>query len=257
MSHRTSILLVLLSTAGMFTLIGLTFSGFFGPDPIGTTANATRPLIVPASYAFSIWTPIYVGLLVFPIYQLLQQRDNHTAWLPLRYWLSANVLANGAWLVAASWNWQWVTVGIISFMLFSLFRINRLLLQIDAKGAAYNFWVERLVFSLYFAWVTLATVLNVASALDFYRWSGWGLSDTAWTLVLGSVAAAITAFTALRFRDAAYPLVVVWAFFALGVRHLGSNPWLFGLAVVVCLLSLGVSLSMWPRMIRHDDTSWS
>lgn len=197
----------------------LTNLGFMGPNPVGTTSTDTAPLIVPAGYAFAIWGPIYLGLIAFPIYQLVTNRENHPNWTPLRGWYAANVVANGLWLIAASFDWQWVTVGIIVFMLISLFRINQLLHGIEADGAARNYWLERLVFSLYFAWITLATVLNVASALHFYDWNGFGISEVNWTVMMIFVAALIAGFTSWRFRDAPYAGVVVWAFVALTLKH--------------------------------------
>lgn len=246
MSHRTTQVIALVATIVMFALQAMTFSGVFGPNPVGTTSNDTAPMLVPASYAFAIWTPIYLGLVIFPLFQLIKNRSNHSAWIELRYWYTANVIGNGLWLVAASYDWQWITVGIIVFMLVSLFRINQLLIRIAADGAAYSFWAERIVFSLYFAWITLATVLNVSSALHFYDWSGWGVSEVNWTLIIGVVAIAITAYTALKFRDFIYPFVVVWAFVALAVKHYGEEPILVALAAVAIAISLGVSFLTRP-----------
>jgi len=246
MSHRTTQIAALIATIAMFALQAMTFSDFFGPNPVGTTSNDTAPMLVPASYAFAIWTPIYLGLIVFPFFQLFKNRNNHPAWLELRYWYIANVIGNGLWLVFASYDWQWLTVVVISFMLISLFRINQLLIRLAGAGVAVSFWAERLVFSLYFAWITLATVLNVASALHFYDWSGWGISEVNWTLIMGVIAIVITAYTALKFRDFIYPFVVVWAFVALAVKHYGSEPILVALAAVAIAVSLGVSFLVRP-----------
>lgn len=213
----------------MLLLYGLNASGNLGPNPIGTTSTATAPLIVPAPYAFAIWAPIYLGLIAFPIYQLIIKRESHTNWIPLRGWYAANVVANGLWLAAASYDWQWVCVGIIAFMLISLFRINQLLGGIITSGTSVNYWLERLVFSLYFAWITLATVLNVASALHFYGWDGFGVSEVNWTIIMVVVAALIAGYTSRRYRDVAYAGVVVWAFVALAVKHFGAGTQVLGM----------------------------
>ncbi len=246
MSSRTSQIIALLSMVAMFALQAMTFAGVFGPNPVGSTSNDTAPMLVPASYAFSIWTPIYLGLLVFPIFQLIKNRNNHPAWTELRTLFSANVIGNGLWLVFASYDWQWLTVLVIILMLVSLFRINQLLIRLAADGAAYSFWAERIVFSLYFGWITLATVLNIASALNFYDWNGWGISEVNWTLIIGTIAIVITAYTALKFRDFVYPFVVVWAFIALAVKHYGTEPILVALAAVAIAVSLGVAFLVRP-----------
>lgn len=243
MNQRSSQYLALGGMLVMLVLYTLNATGQLGPNPIGTTSNATAPLIVPASYAFAIWGPIYIGLIVFPIYQLVKNRDNHPAWVELRGWYAANVVANGLWLAASSYDMQWTTVGIIVFMLFSLFRINQLLVRIAVSGAEVAYWPERFVFSIYFAWITLATVLNVASALTFYGWDGLGVTEVNWTILMITVAALIAGFTSRRYRDVAYAGVVVWAFVALTLKHWGAGTQVLAyVAGGVVLLFLGLML---------------
>ena len=243
MSHRSSQFFALGGMLVMLVLYTLNATGKLGPNPIGTTSNATNPMIVPASYAFAIWAPIYIGLIVFPIYQLIKNRDNHPAWIELRGWYAANVVANGLWLAASSYDWQWTTVGIIVFMLFSLFRINQLLRTIERSDTKIAYWPERFVFSIYFAWVTLATVLNVASALTFYGWDGFGISEVTWTIIMVAVAALIAGYTSRRYQDVAYAGVVVWAFVALTLKHWGAQTQVLSyVAGAVVLLFLGVML---------------
>lgn len=235
----------------MFTLSALTAMDFFGPNAIGSTSNDTAPLIVPAPYAFAIWSPIYLGLLIFPIYQLFKNRDNHPNWIPIRQWFAANTVLNGVWLVFASYDWQWLTVVVITVMLVSLFRINQLLREMEAAGTERSYWLERLVFSLYFAWITLATVLNVSSALNFYDWAGFGISEVTWTVVMIIIAALIAGFTSRQFRDSAYASVVVWAFVALARKHWETTPTLAYLAIAVVVVFAGMMVWNWPGRRRE------
>ena len=246
MSHRNSRYLALGAMILMLVLYGLTSAGMMGPNPVGSTSNDTAPMIVPAPYAFAIWGPIYLGLIIFPIFQLFKQQDNHPNWIPVRKWYAANVVANGVWLAFASYDWQWLTVGVITFMLVSLFRINQLLREIDASGVERSYWLERLVFSLYFAWVTLATVLNVSSALHFYDWAGFDISEVTWTIVMVVIAALIAGFTSRQFRDSAYASVVVWAFVALARKHWETTPILAYLALAVVVVFAGMMVWNWP-----------
>lgn len=268
MSHRTSQYLALGATIIMFVLQALAATEFFGPNPVGQTSRDTNPLLVPAGYAFSIWGPIYLGLAVFPIYQLITKGKEgatvipqsgtldeelaitkggqHPAWIEFRQLFALNVVLNGLWLVFASYSWQWLTVATIVVMLITLFRLNQLLIRISMEGGKINFFAERLVFSLYFAWITLATVLNVASALHFYDWTGFGISQLNWTYIIGAVAIAITSYTALKFRDFIYPMVVIWAFTALAVRHWESETSLVVLAAIAIAAALGVMVLVRP-----------
>ncbi|MEO0731766.1 MAG: hypothetical protein AAFZ52_02955 [Bacteroidota bacterium] len=242
-AHQKSQYLAFFGIVIMFLLYATTNDGFFGPERVGDASATSNPLIVPPGFAFAIWGPIYLGLLIFPIYQLVKNRDNHPAWIPLRRWFFANTIANGVWLVFSTYQWQILMVATIFFMLLSLYRINLLLVEIERDGAAYNFWTEWLVLAVYFAWITLASVLNVTSALAFYEWDGFGLAEKSWALVMIPVAALIAGLTARRFRSAAYAGVVVWAFGTLAVRHFGEIAVLayVALAVAVFFVFLGIS----------------
>ncbi|PHI20143.1 hypothetical protein CEQ90_09340 [Lewinellaceae bacterium SD302] len=236
MNHNSSRLLALGSLGILIALYTATNLGWFGPNQIGQSSQDTAPIVVPAGYAFAIWGPIYLGLLVFPVFQLIKKRNEDDRWIPLRQWYAANVVANGLWLVAASYDWLWTTVAIIIFMLYSLFRINKLARAIRTAGAPFNYWTEQLVFSLYFAWVTLATALNVTTALYFYEWDGFGISSMTWAVTILTIAALITGFVANKYRDAAYAAVVVWAFCALVVRHWGEMELLAYFSLIVAVI---------------------
>lgn len=220
---RTNVLLSLLSMIVMFILYGLTTSGALGDNPVGTTGTDTNPLIVPAGYAFSIWGLIYLGLLIFPIFHWFKTPKRQiNLWSQIHSWYALNVVLNGLWLVCASYDWLWLTVAIIIIMLISLVMINRHLIEIEIAEGVQNYWLEKFPFSIYFAWITLATALNISSALAFYGWDGAGLSEVNWTLAIMVVAAAIAGHIAYHKRDIAYAGVVIWAFLAIALKHSGS-----------------------------------
>ena len=57
----------------MLVLYILTSAGILGIRPVGEEGSYGSPLIVPESYAFTIWAPIYLFLVAFPFYQLLKK----------------------------------------------------------------------------------------------------------------------------------------------------------------------------------------
>ena len=77
----------------------------------------------------------------------------------------------------------------------------------------------RLPFSVYFGWITVATVANITVWLVSIEWSGLGLPDQIWAVLIIAVAAAIGTVTMLRNRDLAYGLVLVWAFVGILIKH--------------------------------------
>ena len=233
---KSSILFSFLSVGIMFLLYGLTQARFFGDNPVGQGGNFNAPLIVPEPYAFAIWGLIYTGLIVFPIYQWFKRQEGHSLWKQMHIWFSMNVVANGLWLAAASLDWLVVSVSIIFFMLITLYKINQLLIQISQSDGAIDYWPEKFVFSVYFGWITLASALNITAALVFYNWDGFGLGDIPWSIAILVVAALIAGVVSWKYKDVAYAGVVIWAFVALVVKHLSSNPILAYLSIAVVVI---------------------
>lgn len=229
-------LISIIAMCGMLLLYALTSAGYMGDNPVGRGGTYEAPLIVPAGYAFSIWSIIYLGLIVFPVYQLVKRKEGHLDWKKIHGLYAINVICNGLWLAAASYDWLWISVGIIVVMLITLYKINQLLNQRRAAGDIKNYWIEHFPMSVYFAWITLATALNVSSALDFYNWSGLEISPTSWTLAIMSVAAVIAFLVYRRFGEAAYPGVVVWAFIALYIKHQGLIPSIAMLSIIIAII---------------------
>lgn len=218
----------------MYLLYFLTQAKYFGDNPVGQGTNFDTPLIVPEPYAFAIWGVIYTGLTIFPIYQWFKRSEGHPLWKKVHYWFSANVIVNGLWLAAASMDWMVTTVVLIVFMLVTLYKINEYIREIDQAGDS-SYWPEKFVFSIYFAWITLATALNITAALVFYNWSGFGIDGLVWSNLILIVAAMIAAAVFFKYKDGAYAGVVVWAFIALVVKHISANP-------SIAYLSIGVAI---------------
>ena len=251
LTHKNTYLISFVGLILLLILYIMTLNGFFGPHPIGTTSTSTRPLIVPKGFAFSIWGLIYTGLIVFPIYQFIKKKE-HSQWRSLRVWYSLNVVLNGLWLVCASYDWIWITVIIILTMLFSLIKIDHQIRTMKNEGVEINYWIESFVFSIYYGWVTLATVLNIAAALKFYDWDGWGIPELYWSLIILSITVLIITKLFRSYHDQAFMTVGVWTFFALALRHWESLPILayFSLGIIMIFLILLI----FNQIVRPKET---
>jgi len=223
----------IISVVIMLVLYGTTATGMMGDNPVGRGGNYEAPLIVPSGYAFAIWSVIYLGIIAFPIYQWIRRKVGTKDWQQLHVLFSINVICNGLWLVAASYDWQWITVGIIIIMLITLYQMNAILVSRKQAGDEINYWLERFPLSIYFAWITLATALNFST----------------WTLIIITVAAAIAYLVFRKFREAAYTGVVVWAFVALFVRHQGEISSIAGLSFGVVIIFAFLTISGIRRQI--------
>ena len=50
----------------------------------------------------------------------------------------------------------------------------------------------RVPFSIYLGWITVATVANATSLLDYLGWSGWGIAAEWWAVIMLVVATGLT-----------------------------------------------------------------
>jgi hypothetical protein len=102
-------------------------------------------------------------------------------------------------------------------------------------------WFVHIPLSIYLAWISVATIVNVATTLYNLGWSGWGISAEVWTAIALIAGAAIASVVSIQRADIAFVLVIVWAFIAIAVRQ-ANIPVIAitagGLAVALVLLLL-------------------
>ncbi|UID70738.1 hypothetical protein DRO_1743 [Deinococcus radiodurans R1 = ATCC 13939 = DSM 20539] len=167
----------------------------------------------PAGLTFTVWGPIFLGLLVFAVYQALPAQRG--ARLDRLFWpfLLGNLL-NVAWLLA----FQSLNIGLsVVIMLALLAVLVRLYLSVRSlppQGA--ERWTLQLPVSLYLAWISVATIANITAFLVSagVTQSFLGIAGPVWSALLLVVAAAIGVFFLWRFRDYAFAAVLLWAFTA-------------------------------------------
>lgn len=178
-------------------------------------------LFAPIGYTFAIWGVIYLLLGVYGVYQLVSDNPLVHKITP---WFITSSLLNGVWIVAWHYEIIWLSLVIIVGLLITLIAINK---TTTAKRVNFRTTLAmRLPFSVYFGWVTVATVANASALLVQLGWRGGDtLSEQAWLIVILIVAAAIGTTTALVNSSAAYSLVLVWAFWGILARHLSPEGW--------------------------------
>jgi len=104
-------------------------------------------------------------------------------------------------------------------------------------------WLINFPISIYFAWISVATIVNVASALEIADWSGWGISPPVWTAIMMVIGAIVAVIVIWQRRDSIYGWVFVWALVAIAFRQ-GQNPTLAVIAGVLAgLLVIIISIS--------------
>jgi uncharacterized membrane protein YqjE len=198
-------------------------------------------LIIPANYAFAIWGLIYLGLFTLGIYQFRPHQKNDEDLRKTGYLLVIASIAQCVWVyLFLSRFFALSVVAMLSILLPLIFIYQRL--QISKNGANKN--KKQCLYapiSIYLSWISVATIVNVSSALHFYGWDGWGITDEIWTVIMLLVAAAIASVIVIRYQDIPYAGVTIWAVIAIYVKHwdnsLIRNVALF-LAIVLILTAI-------------------
>lgn len=205
------------------TLLVNTLSNFIPPGSqnVGEIANSVLAgvLITPANYAFAIWGLIYVGLIAYGIYQLGPQQRQDQAIRRVGWFLIVACVAQIIWIFL--FTLQLFSLSILAMLGILVPLIGAYLTLRTGKPAVnrQRRWFARYPFSIYLAWISVATIVNIASALYAVNWSGWGLTGVAWTVIMTVLSAVIAALVLLRHSDVPFTLIFVWAYGAIAARH--------------------------------------
>ncbi len=185
----------------------------------GEISDRFQVYFVPAGYVFSIWGLIYLGLIAFAIYQALPSQRDNARLRRVGYLFALSCVANVAWLFF--WHYEqflWTLAAMLSLLLSLILIYLRLGIG-RAEFSTAEKWCVQATFSVYLGWVTVATIANVTSVLDYVNWSGWGIGPQVWTVIMLIIGAGIATTMGLTRGDAAYMLVIIWAFVGIAVKH--------------------------------------
>lgn len=225
------------------TLIINTLSNIFPPGGlnVGTIANTLLKdvLILPANYAFAIWGLIYVGLVAYGLYQLRPPQRRDLALRQVNILLIVACLAQIAWIYLFTLQQFWWSVLAMLAILLSLIGAYLQLRTGQERVSRDRKWLAQIPFSVYLAWISVATIVNVACALYSSGWNGWGVSAIAWTVIMLIIGAIVAGLTVWQRRDLAFGLVFVWAYLAIAVRQSAITAiWITAVVAVLAIAGL-------------------
>ena len=206
---------------------------------IGEVSKTTPARTTPADYAFAIWSVIYAGLLAFAIYQVRPANLLNERLRAIRPYVIVNLAANILWLLLTYNERTVLNVASMLVMLLTLIIIYTRL-QAGARGSSL---IEKVCveapFSIYFGWITVATIANTAGAMVAVGWNSFGLVAEVWTALLIIVALLIAAIIYINFKESAYPLVFAWAFAAIAVANEDSTLVLWTAVIAtICIVAV-------------------
>lgn len=231
----------------------LSNTGVFNGETMSTISAKYQNLFTPAGYAFSIWGLIYVGLLGFVIYYGPFTKQTEAKEKILHHigcWFIVSCIANSLWVIAWLYEYTALSVFIMVLLFVALLKI---LTNTQHAFKATDLKIKiffRLPFSIYAGWISVALIANIAAYLKKVAWTGFGISEVTWTIILFSIAALIHLFMIWKRNMIAFGLVVVWALIAIAVANKLGNNTVYVAALVTAIILFGTALG---RLLKPKD----
>lgn len=220
-------------------------TGFFNGLSQKEISDRYITLITPSPSTFSIWSVIYLLLIVSIVVMIVKKEDTYYQRTidEISVLFRFSCLLNIAWIIAFSYLQIAlstlfilgfvITLSIISLRLRKIHKSNRILLP--------------LTFGLYTGWLFIATVVNFSAALVKLEWNGFGIGDEIWAIITLITAVLLVFFVTKSNRNAAFPLPIAWAY--LGIYQFlkapegfnGQYPFLSTAALAGMVVLIGIA----------------
>ncbi|MCI0750419.1 MAG: tryptophan-rich sensory protein [Flammeovirgaceae bacterium] len=172
-------------------------------------------LFTPAGITFSIWGFIYLFLIGFIAMQWMKKEIQVPEQLSKLFWLTC--LFNVTWIL----SWHYLLPGLSVLIMFMLLvaLVKIFLIEREMK---FTTFVERAFirfpFTLYFAWICVATMGNIAAFLLSVGWDGGFFTEGTWTVMMMMAVTGLSLYIMLRFHAQFFCIVIIWALFGIFLR---------------------------------------
>jgi hypothetical protein len=218
-----------------------------GKASIGEISAQYDNLLTPAGYAFGIWGLIYIALLVFGIYQLMDlfKRNIKTDFvLKIGWWFILANITNAAWVYVFT-NDQ---IGLSVILMLVVF-VALLKIVINLNMERWDAPTRIIVFiwwplSLYFGWINVALITNLAAYFVASGWNGDPLSAQLWAIIILVLASVVFIAMIWTRNMREYANVAVWGFIAIAVKNWDAEP-------AVAWVALAVSVVIFVNAALH------
>lgn len=209
----------------------------------GEISDAYSNLFAPAGITFSIWGLIYLLLAIYVIYQFKSKNDSLLKKINILFIITS--IANILWIFAWHYDYIGLSLALMLVLLIGLIKIADTLRSNELTAEERKF--IGIPFSVYFGWITVATIANVTVFLVSINWGGFGIAEFIWTSIILLIGATIGILRMNKDKSVAYGLVLVWAYLGILLKHL-SNDGFAGqytvviTTVIICLALFTLSL---------------
>ena len=239
--------------ANVFAAIFQIYASYTVGSAVGSIAQEYRSLILPATYAFAIWGPIFILCGFYTLHQALPAHRENSVYRAIGWWTAGAFLMNGAWSYAYT-SRQFILAQAIIFagLVFAGGSYLRFVRVVPAARATrIDNWLIGPALGLLSGWITAANTVGLAGTLIAQGFVATGqgaeIRDAALLLLGGAVAF----FVILASRNGpngawvSYSAAVLWALLAIIVEQRSTSTITSAAAAVSAILALSAAFGPW------------
>ncbi len=193
----------------------------------GEVSDFYPDLFAPIGFTFAIWGIIYLLLGGYVLYQIglfqtkKKDKKREELFQNIAPYFITSSIANALWIFA--WHNKLIFLSLILMIVILLCLIKIAGLLKERKFDVREKFFVLAPFSIYFGWITVATIANVTTFLVSIRWYGFGLADQTWTAIILVIGVIIGIVRIVKDEDLFYGLVFLWAYIGIFVKHISPN----------------------------------
>lgn len=186
-----------------------------------------------APWAFAIWSLIYLGLVIYALWQLWPGVKENPALRALAWPSVVTIAGCGVWILASALNLRWASVGII---VISAGTLVAALARSPRPTSRVVFWP----LAMLAGWLTIASALNILTVM-----TAEGLIANAGAWALGGLAVVVLVGAAATWSigSLAYALPIVWGLVGVWAAEQNEQPTVATAAGAAALVLLIVGLA--------------
>ncbi|MFW9834077.1 MAG: tryptophan-rich sensory protein [Candidatus Thorarchaeota archaeon] len=227
----------------------------------GEVADVFFSYFTPAGYVFSIWGVIYTLLIIFILYQARTSQVNEEYLGSIGYLYLIAAFFNITWLLAFHYAvsnslllllTEPLILGLLITLLYTYVK-----LEIGATEVSLSQKIAvHLPISVYTGWLSVATIANTASVLNYFLAIPVE-TQYLWTALVLVVALLLAIIMLAMRKDIAYALVVVWAAIGIYVKWTTVEviPLIYWTALAVVIVTL-VAIVVIPLIKRKNPAHY-
>ncbi len=228
----------------------LSNTGYFNGNTMKTVSDRYHNLFTPAPYAFSIWGLIYLFLLAFIIYSfvILKREKESRIISQVGFWFLITCIANSLWVVA--WLFDYIGISVL-LMIVLLIALIKIILNTRAELTNPPFLIVACIwwpFTIYSGWISVALIANIAAFLTKIQWTGFGISEPGWTIIMIVIAGLLYLFMTWKRNMREYGLVGTWALIAVAIANTENHKEIYITALVTAII---ISLSSMVHAMKN------